>query len=140
MTLRPPTFAMRLRKPWRRLRTSFEGWYVRFVIYLNYRGVRPFLELSLLRLFDCRVSRCFDASRSRKRGAYRRQTPEKSIAPGLPVPNSFVMPSHGEVRIPVIALTKLLRKLLRTSLAFYRQPDYLPVHEHGKEPYHDHGG
>ncbi len=30
ITLRPPTVSMRARKPWRRLRTIFEGWYVRF--------------------------------------------------------------------------------------------------------------
>jgi len=30
-TLRPPTVRLRTRKPWRRARRVFEGWYVRFV-------------------------------------------------------------------------------------------------------------
>jgi hypothetical protein len=35
-TLRPPTVAMRERKPWRRLRTITLGWYVRFKDRLRY--------------------------------------------------------------------------------------------------------
>ena len=34
ITFWPPLVAMRARKPWRRLRTSLEGWKVRFDIYL----------------------------------------------------------------------------------------------------------
>ena len=42
MTLRPPTVSIRARNPWRRLRTIFEGWYVRFTssLHLDRCGMR----------------------------------------------------------------------------------------------------